>query len=180
MLFVSILILFFLSFQVMPVALGIEIKKERLFQSVSGIVYLVLGQMLLFLLGIGLGNSFMHLLNGIQRYVLFVGFFLIAVRFSMESFKIRKGERTYTVGKSSTYILPSIVQAVNTFLAGILFYFLPVDLTRDLIYLALFSFSFSLLFALLKAKRLAFPAVSLLYLTAGSVLMLLSFYFLFV
>ncbi len=180
MLVVSILILFFLSFQVMPVALGIDMKKEVFMQAVSGIVFLVLGQMLLFLLGIALGNSFMHLLAGIKNWVLFVGFFLIAVRFSMESFKIRKGERTYVVGKSSTYILPAIAQAVNTFLAGILFYFLPVNLTRDLIYLALFSFSFSLLFALLKNKRLAFPAVSLLYLVAGSLLMIVSFYFLFV
>ncbi len=179
MLVLSIVILFFLSFQVMPVALGIDTKKEPFLQVFSGILYLAAGQLLLFLLGIWLGNRFMHLLSGIKNYVLFIGFFLIAVRFSMEAFKVRKGERTYVMTKSSTYILPAIAQAINTFLAGILFFFFPVELTREVIYLAFFSLSFSVLFAFLKNKRLAYPAVSLLYLSAGGVLTAFSFYFLF-
>jgi len=179
MLAVSIIILFLLSFQVMPVALGMEMQKESFFKLFNGILYLVLGQLALFLLGIWLGNSFMHLLSNIRTYVLFFGFFLIGVRFSMEAFKVRKGERTYVVGKSTTYILPAVAQAVNTFLAGILFYFFPVNLTRDIIYLSFFSLFFAVLFALVKNKKLALSAVSLLYMTAGGVLMALSFYFLF-
>ncbi len=179
MLVISIIILFILSFQVIPVALGIDTKKEPFFQAFSGVLFLVSGQLLLFLLGIWLGNRFMHLLEGIKNYVLFIGFFLIAVRFSMEAFKVRKGERTYVMTKGSTYILPAIAQGINTFLAGVLFFFLPTSLAKEVVYLAFFALSFSVLFALLKNKRLAYPAVSLLYLFAGGTLMAISFYFLF-
>jgi len=176
----SIVILFVLSFQVMPVAVGMEIKKAPVLQLISGVILLVLGQLLLFLLGIWLGNRFMHLLTGIQAYILFVGFFLIAVRFNMEAFKVRKGERTYVLDKGMKYIIPAISQAVNTFLAGILFYFMPGNLGTYLIYLALFSSVLAILFVLIKYKKLALTAITFLYMFAGVILMGISFYFLFV
>ncbi len=177
---ISIIILFVLSFQVMPVAVGMDIRKTPVFHLISGILLLVLGQLLLFLLGIWLGNSFMHLLSGIKTYVLFVGFLLVAVRFNMEAFKVRKGERTYLVGKSTTYIIPAIAQAVNTFLTGILFYFMPGELSIYLIYLAVFSFSLAVLFVLIKYKKLALSAISFLYMIAGGSLMAICLYFLFI
>ena len=177
---ISILILFALSFQVMPVAIGMDTRKTPVFQIISGIILLVLGQLLLFLLGIWLGDRFMHLVSGIRTYILFIGFFLIAVRFNMEAFKVRKGERTYTVGKGTLYILPAISQAVNTFLAGILFYFLPGTPGNDLVYLAVFSFLLAILFVLINYKKLALSAISFLYMIAGGTLMAISFYFLFV
>jgi len=180
MIIVSIIILFVLSFQVMPVAVGMDVGKAPFLRLLSGILLLVLGQLLLFLLGVWLGDKFMHLLVHMKKYVLLVGFFLIAVRFNMEAFKVRKGERTYMIGKSSTYILPAIAQAVNNFLAGILFYYLPVSLAKDIIYLAIFSLAFSILFALIKNKKLALPAISFLYMVGGGLLMAISFYFLFV
>lgn len=177
---ISIIMLFVLSFQVMPVAIGLDVRKTPVFHIISGILLLVLGQLLLFLLGIWLGNRFMHLLSGIKTYVLFIGFVLIAVRFNMEAFKVRKGERTYVVGKSATYIIPAVAQAVNTFLAGILFYFMPVNLGKDLIYLAVFSFSLAILFVLIKNKKLALSAISFLYMAGGGILMAISFYFAFI
>ncbi|VAW28613.1 hypothetical protein MNBD_BACTEROID07-902 [hydrothermal vent metagenome] len=176
---ISIIILFVLSFQVMPVAVGMDVRKTPAFQLISGILLIVLGQLLLFLIGIWLGNRFMHLLSGIKDYALFVGFVLIAVRFNMEAFKVRKGERTYVVGKSTAYILPAVAQAVNTFLAGILFYFIPGNPGKDLIYLSIFSFSLAILFVLIKNKKLALPAISFLYMTGGGILMAISFYFIF-
>ncbi len=176
---VSIIILFILSFQVMPVAVGMDVRKTPAFHLISGILLLVSGQLLLFLIGIWLGNRFMHLLSGIKDYVLFVGFVLIAVRFNMEAFKVRKGERTYIIGKSSTYIIPAIAQAVNTFLAGILFYFMPGTLGNELVYLAVFSFSLAILFVLIKNKKLALPAISFLYMMGGGILMGIAFYFIF-
>ncbi len=176
---VSIIILFILSFQVMPVALGLDHRKTGFFQLTSMVFFLLIAQLLFFLLGIWLGNLFMHLINGIQRGVLFVGFFLIGVRFTMEAFKIRKGERTYAIIKPGLFILPAIAQAMNTFLAGLLFYFIPVDLVHDLIYLCLFSFSFTLLFVFIKNDRLATSAISLLYMTGGGLLTLVSVYFAF-
>jgi len=177
---ISIVILFILSFQVMPVAVGMDIRKTQVFQLISGILVLVLGQLLLFLLGIWLGNRFMHLLSDMKTYVLFIGFVLIAVRLNMEAFKVRKGERTYVVGKSTSFIIPAVAQAVNTFLAGILFYFMPGNPGIDLVYLATFSFSFSLLFVLIKNKKLALPAISFLYMAGGGILMAISFYFIFI
>lgn len=177
---ISIIMLFVLSFQVMPVVVGMDIRKTPVFHIISGILLLVLGQLLLFLLGIWLGNRFMHLLSGMKTYVLFIGFVLIAVRFNMEAFKVRKGERTYVVGKSVAYIIPAVAQAVNTFLAGILFYFMPVNPGKDLLYLAVFSFSLAILFMLIKNKKLALSAVSFLYMTGGGILMAISFYFIFI
>jgi len=69
---------------------------------------------------------------------------------------------------------------VNTFLAGILFYFMPGTLGNDLVYLAAFSFSLVILFVLIKNKKLALPAISFLYMLGGGVLMAISFYFIFV
>jgi len=179
MLALSILILFILSFQVMPVALGMDVRKTQPLNLASGVLFIILGQVLFFLFGIWLGNSFMHLLSGIRAAVLFVGFSLIGVRFVMEAFNIRKGERTYSVERPLLFILPAIAQAVNTFLAGLLFYFLSTNLTNDLIYLSVFSFSLSLLFVFIKNNKLALSAISLLYLVGGGILTLISFYFVF-
>jgi len=182
MLIVSIIILFVLSFQVMPVAVGMDAKKTPAFHLISGILFLVLGQMLLFLLGMWVGSHFMHLLTRIKTYVLFIGFFLISVRFSMEAFKVRKGERTYALEKASFYIMPAIAQAVNTFLAGILFYYLDtsINMGNNLIYLAVFSFSLTLLFVFIKNQKPVLSAISLLYIIGGALLMVISVYFLFV
>ncbi len=182
MLIVSIIILFVLSFQVMPVAVGMDAKKTPAFQLISGILFLVLGQMLLFLLGVWLGSHFMHLLTRMKTYVLFIGFFLISVRFNMEAFKVRKGERTYAVEKASFYIMPAIAQAMNTFLAGILFYYpdLSANLGNNLIYLAVFSFSLTLLFVFIKNQKTALSVISLLYMIGGGLLTVISFSFLFV
>ncbi len=183
MLVVSIIILFVLSFQVMPVAVGMDSKNMPAFQLISGILFLVLGQMLLFVLGLWLGSHFMYLLARMKTYVLFIGFFLIAVRFNMEAFKVRKGERTYAVGKkASFYIMPAIAQAMNTFLAGILFYYpdLSANPDKNLIYLAVFSLSLTLLFVFIKNQKQALSVISLLYMIGGGLLMVVSFYFIFV
>lgn len=179
MLAISIIILFILSFQVMPVALGIEFEQKKPFVFFSGILFLTLGQVLMFLLGIWLGDRFMHLMNNIQHIILFVGFTLIAVRFVMEAFAVRKGERTYNIDKPALFIFPSISQSINTFFAGILFFFLPVALLKDIIYLGIFSFLLTLLFAIIRTGKNALTTISLLYLIGGIFMGLLSFYFLF-
>lgn len=180
MLAISIVILLFLSFQVMPVSLGIDHTKMNFFSVLASIFLLILGQVLFFLAGVLLGTRFMYLVSGIRHVILFIGFFIIAVRLFMEALEIRKGRRTYLFEKTNQFILPSIAQAINTFLAGILFYFLPVDLKKDLIYLSIFSFSFSLPFAFIKNKRSSMLVISLLYMVSGGLLSIFSFYFLFI
>lgn len=180
MLVISIVILLILSFQVMPIALGIDNSKMSIVNIASSVFLLIFGQVLLFLLGVLLGNHFMHLIYGIKRFILFIGFFIIAVRLIMEALEIRKGKRTYLFEKANQFILPSIAQAINTFLAGILFYFLPTHLGKDLIYLSIFSLSFSVPFAFIKNEKHALISVSLLYMVGGGLLSILSFYFLFI
>lgn len=180
MLAISIVILLILSFQVMPVALGIDNSKMNVFNIASSIFLLILGQVLLFLLGVLLGDRFMYLISGIKRYILFIGFFIISVRLVMEALEIRKGKRTYLLEKANQFILPSIAQAINTFLAGILFHFLIFDLTQDLIYLSVFSLAFCVPFAFIKNQKHTILAISLVYMIGGILLGLLSFYFLFI
>lgn len=180
MLAVSIIILLILSFQVMPVALGINNAKMNILHIASSIFLLIFGQVLLFLLGVLLGDRFMYLVVGFKRYILFIGFFIIAARMFIEALEIRKGKRTYLVEKANQFILPSIAQAINTFLAGILFYLLIFDLGRALIYLGIFSLSFSVPFVFIKNERLPMLAVSLVYMVGGILMALLSFYLLFI
>lgn len=180
MLAISIVILLILSFQVMPVALGIDSHKMNVFHVASSIFLLILGQVLLFLLGILLGDKFMYLMSGFKRFVLFIGFFIIATRMIMEALEIRKGKRTYLLDKAKQFILPSIAQAINTFLAGILFQLLIFNLSKDLIYLGIFALAFSVPFIFIKNEKQSMLAVSLLYMVGGGILSILSFYFLFI
>ena len=78
--------------------------------------------------------------------------------------------------------MPAIAQAMNTFLAGILFYYpdLSANLGNNLIYLAVFSLSLTLLFVFIKNQKQALSVISLLYMMGGGLLMVASFYFLFV
>ncbi len=131
------------------------------------------------LLGIWLGNRFMYLLNSIVRGVLFIGFFLIAIRFILETFKIRKGERTYAIIKDADMVMPSIALSINTFLVGILLYFVPATQNEALLYLFIFSFALSVLFAFQPFMKRSYALVSLLYLVAGVVLIGISFFFAF-
>ncbi len=179
MLVISIIILFILSFQVMPVSLGVDSKKLNIRVLSLAVLFLVLGQVILFLLGVWLGNRFLHLLINARQYILFGGFFFISVRYIMDAFVIRKGERSYLIGNPKKFILPSIAQAINTFLSGLLFYFIPVDIGKDIIYLAVFSLFFALVFTFIKFSKQALSAVSLLYILGGGLIGILSFYFLF-
>jgi len=177
---ISIIILLILSFQVIPVSLGIDRHKMNVFHVASSIFLLILGQVLLFLLGILLGDKFMYLMSGFKRFVLFLGFFIIATRMIMEAFEIRKGKRTYLLNKANQFILPSIAQAVNTFLTGILFNLLAFNLLKGLIYLSIFSLAFSVPFIFIQNEKQSMLAVSLLYMIGGGTLGILSFYFLFI
>ena len=180
MLAISIIILLILSFQIMPVALGIDYRKMNIFHVASSIFLLILGQVVLFLLGTLLGDKFMYLMSGFKRFVLFIGFFIIATRMIMEALEIRKGKRTYLLTKANQFILPSVAQAINTFLAGILFNLISFNLSRDLIYLSIFSLAISFPFIFIKNEKQSMLAVSLLYMVGGGMLTILSFYFLFI
>ncbi len=176
-----IIILLFaaLSVQTAPISLGLNAAKPGVGHLAIRMTLIVLSQLLMLLFGIWLGNRFMYLLDSFGRGVLFAGFFLIAIRFILETFKIRKGERTYAITKDADMIIPSIALSINTFLVGILLYLVPVSPNEALLYLFIFSFVLSMLFAFQSFKRRSYALVSLLYLVSGVVLIGISFFFAF-
>lgn len=123
---IIICILFVLSIQVLPVALGIEPGRNPGKSFWFGLI-LLLGQVLFLWFGLILGNRFMHLLEGFKGVVLFIGFFLIGIRMMMDTFKVRKGERTFTIDTSLQIFLASSAQGINTFLAGLMFTLFEAD-----------------------------------------------------
>ena len=124
-LIVSVIILV-LSFQVLPVAMGID-QNKGLNQTIWYALLLVLGQSLLFLFGYLLGERFMHLMEDFRGTVIFIGFFLIGIRLIMDAFKVRKGERTFSFDTTMPVLLASLAQGMNTFLAGLLLTYLPFE-----------------------------------------------------
>ncbi len=176
-----IIILLFAAFavQTAPVSLGLNASKPGIVHIAVRIFTVVFMQMFMLFLGIALGNRFMFLLENSSRIVLFAGFFLLAVRYFLEIFKIRKGERTYTVEKDTDILVPSVAVSINTFLGGILLYFVNVTLTAALFRLFLFSVVTAVFYAFQPFKKQLFASVSLLYFLSGIIFIVISFYFAF-
>jgi hypothetical protein len=174
-----ILILFVLSSQVFPVALGIDFGKNKGYAIWYGLI-LVFGQILFLLFGLFLGDRFMHLVEGFKGIVIFVGFFLIGIRLLMDTFKVRKGERTYSIESTLPVVLASSAQGINTFLAGLLFTTLALDanwLLVDLLALTCVMTGISLF---LKPTKQSFTLSSLLFALGGLIMIVASIYFGFI
>ena len=120
--YLLVIILSALAFQVFPVSLGTNIKQNTS-KSIAVISSLVFTQVLMFLLGVFIGKRFLHLTIGFESVVVFIGFFLIGLRVFIELFAVRKGERTFKSDKNKKMILASIAHSKKTFLAGMMFYF---------------------------------------------------------
>jgi putative Mn2+ efflux pump MntP len=160
------LILVVLSLQVFPVALGIDFKK-RTGQALWFAFLLVIGQVLMFLIGFFLGQRFMHLMEDFKGTVIFIGFFIIGLRLIVDAFKVRKGERTYTFEVSSQVALAALAQGINTFLAGLLFTYLPYQKQWLIIVLTLASFGMATLGIVVRHDKTGFSLASLLFLLGG-------------
>lgn len=172
---ITTLMLLALAFQVLPVALGIDYRKlkVRLF---TFAFFLILGQLLLFQLGYWLGERFLYLVEGFKGTVIFIGFSLIGIRMVMEAFHVRKGERTYVMEKTSTGILSSFAQAVNTFLSGMLFTLLPVDNELLLIALLIFTIIVAVSGIVMNPGKTGRALASLLFLLGGGLMLFAALY----
>ena len=171
-----ILMMFALAFQVYPVALGMDYRELKA-RTFSFSFILLLGQLVMFQAGYLLGGRFLYLVKDFQGTVIFIGFALIGFRLMMESFKVRKGERTYVLEQPVTVILASFAQSINTFLAGMLFTLLPVS--NRLLLLVLFVSSTGVIFAgvMKKPDKTAGALSSLLFLLGGIVMVFAALYF---
>jgi putative Mn2+ efflux pump MntP len=175
---ITIIIVVALSIQVIPVSLGITLKNKLTKMIMSSIV-LIAFQIILLWFGIIAGKSFMYLMKDFIRVIVFIGFLLIGIRMIMEVFTIRKGERTYQISSLSQIILVSIAIGINTFLAGILFYFIEDDTTDILFFMAVATSAFTLLGLILKPDKISLSLASLLNLLAGLTVLISGVYLTF-
>jgi len=164
-----------LSIQVFPVAIGIDRSKGFIQSAWFGSI-LILGQILFFVLGYLLGDRFMHLMSGFKGIVIFIGFFLIGIRMNMEAFKVKKGERTYIIDDTKTVALASVAQGINTFLAAMLFTFLPVERQWLLIVLVIAALIVTITGLFLKPGRQSFAVSSFLFFMSGMVMVVSAVY----
>ncbi|MBC8320465.1 MAG: manganese efflux pump [Bacteroidetes bacterium] len=169
---IVVLIIIFLSVQVFPVTLGINVS-AKLAKSLLFVIVLTLTQVLTYWLGLKLGSTFMYLMDGFKSVVVFIGFLLIGIRMLMETFNIRKGERTYSINSIGHVALASLAQAINTFLVGLLFYYLAVDEQYTLIILFALTVVVSIMGIAMKTRKLTLAFASLLY-AIGGIIMLIS------
>jgi putative Mn2+ efflux pump MntP len=176
--YIPIVLAVLLSFQVFPAALGIP-GKETPGKSILPVIILALTQVIMFLAGYYLGDKFMHLLRNHAAMVMFAGFFIIGIRMMMEVLKIRKGQRTYETEGEKSALLVAVAQSVNTFLAGLLLVFLPVDMIIVLAVLLVASLALAAAGAFTGITKTSLAFASLLYLIAGILIIVSSVYFIF-
>ena len=160
------IIVFVLSFQVLPVALGID-RHKSIVQTIWFTLLLIVGQVLLFYVGYLLGQRFMHLMEEFKGTVIFVGFFLIGIRMIVEAFKVRKGERTFTFDSTLPVLLASLAVGINTFLAGLLFTFLPFEISWLIMILTFTTLIMAGIGTLMNPEKTAFSLSSFLFLAGG-------------
>jgi len=170
-----VIIIFFLSVQVFPVAVGIDVSGKP-GKAILLIVVLSFTQLLTYWLGLKLGSSFMHLMDGFKGAVFFIGFLLIGIRMLMESINIQKGERTYSIDSIGHVILASIAQSINTFMAGLLFYYLAVDERFTLTVLIVVSIVITTAGIIMKPGKFALSLASLAYALGGLIMIISAVY----
>lgn len=162
----TLMIILALSVQVLPVSLGLSFNQK--IQSVILYSFVIIAfQLLLLWLGIITGRSILYLMKGFSGVVIFIGFFLIGIRMILEVFSIRKGERTYEISSLNQIVLASIAQGINTFLTGILLFYIEESNLRPIIIMTLASITFTVIGLILKPNRSSLIIISLITLIAG-------------
>jgi putative Mn2+ efflux pump MntP len=169
---IIVLIILFLSIQVFPVAIGINIKGNWL-KATLFVVVLSLLQAVTYWLGLKLGSTFMHLMDGFKGVVFLLGFLLIGIRMLMETLSIRKGERTYSIDSVGFVVMASLAQSMNTFLAGLLFNYIDVNEIFTVILLLVLTVIIAVVGVILKPEKQSLIFASLLY-TLGGITMIIS------
>ncbi len=175
---IVVLIIIFLSIQVFPVAIGINIKGNWL-KATLFVVVLSLLQVVTYWLGLKLGSTFMHLMDGFKGVVFILGFLLIGIRMLMETLTIRKGERTYSIDSIGFVILASLAQSMNTFLVGLLFNYIDINEQFTLILLLVLTIVIATIGVMLKPEKQSLTFASLLYAFGGVIIIISSIYITF-
>ena len=109
----------------------------------------------------------MHLMENFKGIVIFIGFFLIGIRMIFDAFRVRKGERTYTVDSTKPVILASLAQGINTFLAGLILTYLPFERQWLTIILTIATLLMAGIGTVMKPGKPSFSFASFLFLIGG-------------
>ena len=83
-------------------------------------VILALGQGVMYILGSLLGETFMHLLTNISKWMVFALCFSIFYRMLMSTLKIKNGSNLFFIETKKQIILLSVALGVNSFIAGLM------------------------------------------------------------
>ena len=174
--FIHALIIFALAVQVVPAGLSLNVGSDRL-KALMATAIMVVVQTLMLGFGRLLSGSFMHLIAGWANGIVFAVFFMIGIRMIMDAFKIRKGKVAYRLEEPKFMLLTSIAQSINSFLAGMMFYFFGnINFQTSLIAIFLLT-TFMILPAIYTVQdRTSRSFASLLYMIGGLIFVFSSFY----
>lgn len=172
----TVLIVVFLAVQVLPVAIGLNLRKGFAIGLLFVLITTIL-QGLVFLGGYELGSAILHLTAGFKQFVFFIGFFLIGIRMLMEILNVWKGLRTFDIDSVRTIIFIGLAQAINTFLAGLLLYYVP-DQSGITLSLILGGSVLIITTAglFIKPGKVSLSGISLLYFVGGLIMIISSIY----
>ncbi len=170
------LIIFALAVQVVPAGISLNVGSDRL-KALTATVIMAFTQTVMFGLGKLLGNSFLHLVVNWRSGILFAIFFLIGIRMIMDAFKIRKDKVAYRLEEPKFMFLTSVAQSINTFLAGMMFYFFDTVNFETSLIAMFFLTGFMIMPAIYTKKDATSKSfASLLYVTGGAIFIFSSFY----
>ena len=124
---ISILFIIALTFPVAVAATAFGIKEKKEWgRSIMFALILALGQGVMYSLGSLLGDTFMHTMASISKWIVFALCFSIAFRMLIDTLKIKNGANLYFVETNKQLILLSIAVGVNSFIAGLMAeYYMP-------------------------------------------------------
>ena len=173
------LIMFALAIHVIPPGVNLNVGSDRLKAIIATVIVAGL-QVVMLGLGKLLGGTFLHLIDGWGKGIVFVVFFMISVRMAMEAFKIRKGDITLNLDNPKLMVLTGLAQGTDAFLTGMMFYYFPlVKFQTSLVAILMLSIFMIMPAIYTEKKKSNLAFVSLLYMTGSFVFVFSSIYFLF-
>ena len=113
----NILFMFFLASQTYPTFLGAK-NAGNPSNSFLLVLIPVFMQLTFFWLGYLIGNMFFYLMEDFSTIVVFIGLFILGIRFVVDAFTVRKGKRTFQAKNILQIALAAVAQSTNTFLLG--------------------------------------------------------------
>lgn len=142
-------------------AFTVEGKKEW-GRNLMFALILALGQGVMYSLGSLLGETFMHLLEKLSKWLILALCFSIYYRMLINTLKIRKGENLFFIQTKKQLLLLSIAVGVNPFIAGLMteFYEPFENLTPYIVMGA--AFVWSIIAMLIPFSKMKLTANSLL------------------